>query len=103
MKQQTKVLLKEFLEGIPPLKRLFNPDINHPNDIKRLLKVSVSLLENNDSIDDGEIKSICEEIGEEYTKLIETENFKDLFERPILSEIDKIKYIIETYKKIINE
>jgi len=101
MKKDSKTLLTEFLENLPPTKRKLSPDIAQPMDYQRLIQVSVSLVENQDSLDVGNITSICEQIGGvEYSQMIKNENFQSDFAETILSEINYAKHVIEVYKSL---
>lgn len=101
MKENTRKELSNFVAGIPGPKRQLNTDFSNINDEKRLIKVALSLLDNNDSIDPSDIKSICETVGgDEYLSIINDELFLEKFARPIYSRIDDIKNIISTYRKI---
>lgn len=101
MKNETKAELTYFIEGIPPQKRKLNPDYCQPNDFKRLIKVSVALLKNDDSMDEFDIKLICEDVGgAEYSDLVKNPLFIEEFARPILSEIDSAKNVISAYREL---
>lgn len=101
MSESTRNALIEFLNGIPEIKRRLNPDINQPNDFKRLVKVSIALLENDDILDVGDLKFICEEIaGEGYSYLVNDPKFTTDFEMKIISKINSTKHVIEIYQEI---
>lgn len=102
MKNETRRLLKEFIKGIPVSKRQLNPDLNHPNDFKRLIRVSNNLVVDKDTIDEGEIRSMCEEVGGSvYLSLIDDPLFFEEFASPLFSKIDNAKTIIATYREIV--
>lgn len=104
MKTETRKMLSDFIGGIPNLKRQLNPDFSNFNDERRLTKVAINLLDNNDTIDTSDIKSVCETVGgDEYLSLISDELFLEEFAHPIYSRIDDIKNIISTYRKIQSE
>jgi len=100
MKTNKLELLHDFLIGIPATKRQLNPDISHPMDYKRLIKIVNFLIENSESIDSFNITSECEKIGDEYSDLLTQSGFEELFCKPILSEINNAKSVIETYLTI---
>lgn len=101
MNVDTRKMLSEFLEGIPVLKRQLNPDFSNYNDERRIVIVALNLLDNNDTIDTSDIKSVCEDIGgDEYLSLINEDLFIEDFANPIYSRIDDIKNIINTYRNI---
>lgn len=104
MNTDTRDFLFEFLKGIPAIKRQLKPDICQPMDFKRLIKVAIELESSSDSFDEYDIKSICEEIGDDsYLSLINEPDFINDFARPIFLEINNAKSVIETYKSILNE
>jgi len=101
MKSETRIELRNFIDGIPTLKRTLNPDLAHPNDFRRLLKVSVALLDHDDSIDEYDIQRICEEIGgKEYVELLENTLFIDHFAIPMFLEIVSAKNVISVYREL---
>ena len=100
MKTESQNLLHDFLIGLPTTKRNLDPDISQPMDYKRLIKVAISLIEESETMDRFNITSECENIGEEYTILLEHSDFETLFCEPILSEINNAKHVIETYLSI---
>ena len=104
MKPVTKKMLYSFIDGIPPLKRKLDIEISNINDERRLIEVAVSLLDNNDSIETDDIRSICEEIGgTHYKELLNDEkSFNDFFAKPIYSRIDNVKNIIDVYRNLKN-
>lgn len=101
MKDSTKKALLEFLDGIPIIKRQLNPDFNQPMDFKRLIKVSIALADNEDTLIDDDIRSICEEVGgEQYQYMIANSKFIEEFAKKIISEINYAKNVISIYQEI---
>lgn len=98
MKTESK--LKEFLMGIPELKRKLNPDLSNPMDYKRLVGVAIALIQENSTISSQDINSICENIGGDYSELLKLDEFESQFCSPIITEINNAKYIIEIYESI---
>jgi|GEM_PF-6065175 len=104
MNNLSRKLLKNAMEVIPETKRTLNPSIFHLTEQKALLRLAINLLENNDTITLGDIKSVCEEIGgDKYNLLIKNEFFEDNFAYPVSSRVDDMKNIIDLYRRIIHE
>ena len=105
MKEVTKQALKHAMEMLPPMKRKLDVDISNPNDQDRLIKVAVSLLDNNDTIELNDIRLVCEEIGEGYEKIISSNNnlFEEHFASKIYNKIDELKNIISSYRSMFDE
>ncbi|WP_347841549.1 hypothetical protein [uncultured Draconibacterium sp.] len=98
MKSKSK--LREFLTGIPESKRKLNPDLSNPNDYKRLIRISISLIKEDSTISTQDITTTCEDIGGYYAELIKHDDFESSFCTPIISEINNAKYIIEIYESL---
>jgi len=101
MQDSTKKALFELLQGIPSVKRHLNQYLNQPMDFKRMIKVSIVLLDNEDTLQVDDIRSICEEVGgEDYLYLIANPKFEVDFATAIKSAIDSAMHVINTYREI---
>lgn len=100
MNENSRRLLKSFIEMLPATKRKLDPDLAQPNDFRRMVAFAKGLLDYDDTFSEEDIRSVCEEVGEEYLSLIESPSFTEKFASPIYSEIDNIKQVIRVYKAL---
>lgn len=99
MNESNKELLREFLIFFPESKRHINPDLGHPLDFKRLVKLAKGLCDEGDTIEADDVRSLCSEIGcEKYLQLIEGD-FTE-FSGPIISKVNSIKQVISAYREL---
>ena len=103
MNGNSRKTLKHFFEMFPETKRVLNPDLSHPGDRKRMVQFADSLIMNGDTFDIDDIRSVCEEVGgDQYSSLVSSPLFEGEFSSIIFSEIDYIKYIIDTDRSIMS-
>lgn len=101
MKDSTKKELVDLLKGIPSVKRRLNPYFDQPMDFKRMIKVSIASLDNDDTLNEDDIRSICEEFeGDGYSHLLSNPKFTTDFAGKIISEISSAKHFISIYREI---
>ena len=105
MNESTRVLLTDFLENILESRVYLSLNFSHITDQRRLIRIAKNLLDTSDTLDEYNVKSVCEEIGrDEYLFLMEDyDSFLNNFARPISSEINEVKRIIDIYKEMEQE
>lgn len=99
MTENSRNALKHFIFMLPEAKRLLNPDLSNPNDERRMIQFATLLLDNNDTFDIDDIRSVCEEVGgDRYNSLVNSPHFNENFSSIIFSQINNFKNIIDIYR-----